>query len=845
LYHLEEEGKEEVRRRVKGRIILSSVRSYHLKGRISYNETQKIARQVMQHDGSSRMSQSPARSSLAGEFRSLPTTPLSPDSEHRYRKNTKTVVLMQQQQQRQNKTSPLHHPNSGSMHSSGSSNNLGHLEMMPLMNESSSASLGQSSSNRRSSGSTTSAALARTDNHSRRFSRDAVVANCRRLGRSSSAASRRTKRFISAIGFIAAFCILIVFREKQQDALFAPQELADEQSVDKTELEKHHHSSSSIASTSSNNNNRPSSQTTATTDSSRERIYSQNPMQPLTGNSPLTIPPTSSAHTESDGDGDDDDDDENVENGDGDTADTDKDENEPARQDHSTPSKPSSSKAQSSEQQPTTETKPNPKPPKIAKKASATNKFYPQAPYDPSMELQYPMLPADTTNNHSYVRRYCDLQGSDWFPIINNQKEAPQKQQPEEPLQPQTSSSNSWHQRAPFFVILGPSHGGSETLGQLLATHPQVADAMQSNFFTYNAKRYSIITKPSTSAAAAMSNKKQKPGDTDNNSTAFSKSTTSVRVKTRAARRAYMARHVSDQKLLQNHLTQVVVDNNPDTLLYSHLMAPVTMCVMPWVKLVIVVNHPIRRLLRHYHVAQGYGLTLGMDDWIARDLERLQQAGILQPPTQQQQDEAASAAHAENNNNNLTTSSSISKSSHPDRSTTPNSQSHHNAWIRYQELTHTAMEASAGQSMYEFMMHPWFDHMQRMGRNPATEIVVVQEEVLLLSPSKSSTTKDSKSPEDQLLSEYHRVLQQLGLVEHTPPALLMHDIVAEHQREMSSWRQKVDKTVRRQLQHFFAPYNTLLDQFLKSYYTSATDTSSSENKIDPNLLRWKPELWKN
>jgi len=55
------------------------------------------------------------------------------------------------------------------------------------------------------------------------------------------------------------------------------------------------------------------------------------------------------------------------------------------------------------------------------------------------------------------------------------------------------------------------------------------------------------------------------------------------------------------------------------------------------------------------------------------------------------------------------------------------------------------MEASVGQSMREFMMHLWFDHMQGIGHNPATEIVVAQEEVLSLSSSstKSSTTKEN------------------------------------------------------------------------------------------------------
>jgi len=65
-------------------------------------------------------------------------------------------------------------------------------------------------------------------------------------------------------------------------------------------------------------------------------------------------------------------------------------------------------------------------------------------------------------------------------------------------------------------------------------------------------------------------------------------------------------------------------------------------------------------------------------------------------------------------------------------------------------------------------------------------------------------------------------LNQLGLVEHAPPASLTQNIVAEHQREMFSWRQQVDKTVRRQLQHFVALCNALLHQFLKFYCNMET-----------------------
>jgi hypothetical protein len=70
------------------------------------------------------------------------------------------------------------------------------------------------------------------------------------------------------------------------------------------------------------------------------------------------------------------------------------------------------------------------------------------------------------------------------------------------------------------------------------------------------------------------------------------------------------------------------------------------------------------------------------------------------------------------------------------------------------------MEASAGQSLYEAMIHPWFNWMETMGRNPATEIIMIQKEILTAN-------------EQSLQDEYQRILKQLGLMPHTPPKVLV------------------------------------------------------------------------
>ena len=399
--------------------------------------------------------------------------------------------------------------------------------------------------------------------------------------------------------------------------------------------------------------------------------------------------------------------------------------------------------------------------------------FQTSAPFDPNMELQQPNLPLDTSNEHPFVQQYCDLQGSDWFP---NGSDAAEK---------------SWRQRAPFVMLVGPSHGGSDVLWRLLATHPQISDAMKSQFFTYNYKLFVKNTVNSNINGIIKSNSTVPP----------------VRIRTGAARQAYMARHISAQRHLQNNPSKIVLDSVPDTLLYSDKFAPFVLCVMPWVKLVVTVSHPIRRLLRHYQAAKKRGLRLSLEDWIARDLERMQQAGVLQDSSAAEKATGAPAAK-------------------------PN---HDEAWTKYQQLTTTAMEASAGQSLYEYIVHPWFTRMEEMGRNPSTEIVVVQRELLI--PSASA------SPEDDLVQEYQRVLKRIGLTKHTPSATLVKQIVTQQQQELQDWKSELDDALRKQLKHFFTPYNVFFDQFLKSYYGNDGKGTHSGGEDSEQLLNWNPDLW--
>ncbi|CAB9511128.1 expressed unknown protein [Seminavis robusta] len=670
----------------------------------------------------------------------------TPSSEKRQRKTLliqkQRLNYLQQQQQHQHS---LHLPNmnhsNGSassflhVHSPNSNNRIIHpLDIATDMSESSQQSLI----------STTSAATG-TITHTTSATGFRSMAH-RILRRSSnhhqsSTASIRIKRFIRVMGMIAIFCLLGLLREQTANGSNQRFQNGDKQikaqsaDDDGHLIQKQKDKQKEIQASLQQEQQQPNDTTPSELSSSTTTANA--PMTALDNDVPEEIVTSLDAEP--------------------DTTITDSTGEVDDQKRSSNPST-TTDAASKRNQQKTNNNKP------IIKISQPKQPTFPKATYDPSMRLQLAALPPDSTNNHSFVRRYCDLQGTDWFPRNDNRQNNHQN----------NNSTTQWHSRAPFALLLGPDHGGSHVLWQLLSTHPQMAEALQSQFFTYNAKKFA----------------KQ---EVDANSK-------SVRIRTRAARHAYMARHVRTQRQLQRHSTQVVIDTVPETLLYEHLMAPLILCSMPWVKLVMTVRHPLVRLLQQYRAAQQRGLTLSLENWISRDLERMQQAGLLVPDGDQAQQRQAALKAITNRQ----------------------------AWERYQQQTPTAWEASVGQSLYEAMVQPWFQWMQETGRNPQTEIVVVQHEVF---------TADIET-------EYAALLRQLGLAPHAPPAALVESLRKQAKQEVDSWKTEFgDEKVRKQLKHFFQPYNKLFDEFLKNTYGTATIGGDDDEDGVP-LLRWKPSLWK-
>ena len=93
-------------------------------------------------------------------------------------------------------------------------------------------------------------------------------------------------------------------------------------------------------------------------------------------------------------------------------------------------------------------------------------------------------------------------------------------------------------------MLVGPSHTGSDALWQLMATHPQIADAMKSQFFTYNYKKFV----------------KSAPATNNVNSESKISTNSTIRIRTRAARQAYMARHISEKRHLEKNPSRIVLD---------------------------------------------------------------------------------------------------------------------------------------------------------------------------------------------------------------------------------------------------------------------------------------------
>ena len=162
------------------------------------------------------------------------------------------------------------------------------------------------------------------------------------------------------------------------------------------------------------------------------------------------------------------------------------------------------------------------------------------------------------------------------------------------------------------------------------------------------------------------------------------------------------------------------VDITPSYFLYSGRLPPYITCVVPWVKLVVLLRQPVQRAYSHYHMwartQRADRRTIDEKDdetvtpiptvhaWIAKDVQALWQYGVLQ--------EAAAVA-----------ATSTTRHEQPANTTTRLDQ----AWQRY---TSTLHDHVVGRGLYAISLQHWWTAMDA-AHKPRQDLLVISSQDFL------------------------------------------------------------------------------------------------------------------
>ncbi|CAJ1965401.1 unnamed protein product [Cylindrotheca closterium] len=302
----------------------------------------------------------------------------------------------------------------------------------------------------------------------------------------------------------------------------------------------------------------------------------------------------------------------------------------------------------------------------------------------------------------NFSRQNCDLSSlKSWYP---------------------ESDEDSWEFRAPYFVIAGVWNSGSKTLAQKLYGHPQIARrATKTNGFYMPAN--------------------------------FRKFRSPIPKVFQARHRMYAQAY--NKGMLKASSNLVAMDIAPGYVFYAEQVGHTLLCVSPWTKIVILLRNPVERLSEQYARAkQTFGLKIGLEQWIANEMELITSAGLIGTP--------------------------------------PDSDEEQQAWKTYQKVP--SMANPIGRSLYIFQLNELLQVYKTAGKVPSKEIYIAPSEVL--------------EDKDTFQEEYNKLLSFLDL--STIPV----DSFAQKALPSASSSHMTEET-RKTLVKFFRPYNKRLYNLLE------------------------------
>ena len=386
---------------------------------------------------------------------------------------------------------------------------------------------------------------------------------------------------------------------------------------------------------------------------------------------------------------------------------------------------------------------------------SSSHNNAPSNPTNPTNPSHNPPPTIQSNHSSSFTDRWCDLRGVEWFPTDHNK---------------------AWQQRAPYFIIPGAKYSGTSVLTKYLLTvnscphhhHHQLIPPLrttQLGFFRESSFRGYVTAKRQVTKVFAA--------------------------------RARMYARDYPVAALQYNPTAISLDASPGYLYYSSLLPRRILCVMPWIKLVVLLRNPVDRLYHQYVAAVRGGWKTDLETWVQQDWRIMQTVGLVQNSTTSNTDSL-------NNNNNHNKNHkppprplNISQSSSTEQEDL--------AWFQYHR---TSREGPVGRSLYDIQLRQWFQALRAAGKNPATDVLIVWTEQLRTQPQ----------------HELERILQFLGLDSCDNNNNNNNQLHSNAAAAMSSLSSRlvtppdaVAPATRQRLEKFFAPYNKRLKKLLKQY----------------------------
>lgn len=332
--------------------------------------------------------------------------------------------------------------------------------------------------------------------------------------------------------------------------------------------------------------------------------------------------------------------------------------------------------------------------------------------------------PAPLVANASaqFASRWCDLSGNvDWYP--------------------EKDSELGWQRRAPSFLIPGAKYSRTSQLAKVLEQHPDITATDHAEvgfFYEANFRRYVTLQEKTKVLAARQ--------------------------------RMYASRAFrSIKSSLRGNTNLLSLDATPGYLFYSSVLPRRMLCVLPWIKLVVVLRNPVDRLWEHYQYAKQKGLPLSLEKWVEKDMNLLQTTGFLPPNATSTQPSPANLVPY-------------------------NSTQQDVAWYEYHRRT---VEGAVGKSLYEIQLRHWIQALRAAGRDPSKDVYVVVMEDLIAQPE----------------TELQSILKFLDLPAHVFSGSSLYASLTAATTTSS----KMPAKTRRDLSDFYNPYNQRLLQLLRDY----------------------------